>query len=45
MDIPKKVPRGNRRPAHADETAPFVDRAEWMDQENDRIRRKWNNGK
>ena len=35
IDIPKdKVPRGNRRPANADETRyPFVDRAEWMDQE------------
>jgi ABC-type Fe3+ transport system substrate-binding protein len=35
IDIPKdKVPRGNRRPEGADENRyPFVDRAEWMDQE------------
>ena len=34
IDIPKdKVPRGNRRPDVDDGRAPFVDRAEWMDQE------------
>jgi len=34
IDIPKdKVPRGNRRPATDDGRTPFVDRAEWMDQE------------
>lgn len=34
IDIPKdKVPRGNRRPEVDDGRAPFVDRAEWMDQE------------
>jgi len=34
IDIPKdKVPRGNRRPENDDGRAPFVDRAEWMDQE------------
>jgi len=34
IDIPKdKVPRGNRRPEVDDGGAPFVDRAEWMDQE------------
>jgi hypothetical protein len=34
IDIPKdKVPRGNRRPEVDDGRTPFVDRAEWMDQE------------
>jgi iron(III) transport system substrate-binding protein len=34
IDIPKdKVPRGNRRPENDDGRTPFVDRAEWMDQE------------
>jgi len=34
IDIPKdKVPRGNRRPEVDDFRTPFVDRAEWMDQE------------
>jgi iron(III) transport system substrate-binding protein len=34
IDIPKdKVPRGNRRPQADPNRYPFVDRAEWMDQE------------
>ena len=34
IDIPKeKVPRGNRRPQADLNRYPFVDRAEWMDQE------------
>lgn len=34
IDIPKdKVPRGNRRPPADPNRYPFVDRAEWMDQE------------
>ena len=34
IDIPKdKVPRGNRRPEGDENRYPFVDRAEWMDQE------------
>lgn len=34
IDIPKEqVPRGNRRPAGGPHRYPFVDRAEWMDQE------------
>ncbi len=34
IDIPKdKVPRANRRPEVDDGRTPFVDRAEWMDQE------------
>ena len=33
-DIPKdKVPRGNKRPEGDENRYPFVDRAEWMDQE------------
>jgi iron(III) transport system substrate-binding protein len=34
IDIPKdKVPKGNRRPTADPNRYPFVDRAEWMDQE------------
>jgi iron(III) transport system substrate-binding protein len=34
IDIPKdKVPKGNRRPTQDPDRYPFVDRAEWMDQE------------